>query len=268
MFSFRLRKGMRLLEPTDVIDGCRLYLADCRDVLPSLEPVDAVITDPPYLTSEAEITYEHAGVASRTSPTTTVGMPWGYSLDWVEACAQLEPLHWVVFCNYLMLADVIKAVERHAKLSSVFAWRKSNAPNMTRPVPRLDCEFIVWARSSQAKCGRMGEFKSLVLDVPMPQAGCMASERLLERGTGKAAHPCQKPIAVVRPFVKRLEVKRIIDPFLGTGTTGIAAIQEGCSFVGIESDPHHYATALKRLTHATGTGPGQLFAGMEASSTS
>lgn len=54
----------------------------------------------------------------------------------------------------------------------------------------------------------------------------------------------------------------ILDPFMGSGTTIAAAIREGRKAIGIELDQTHYATALRRLTHATGTGPGQLFAGI------
>jgi len=211
-----------------------LYCADCLDVLPTLGKVDAVVTDPPYLTTNAEIEYEHAGVAKRTSPTHTVGTPWGYSLDWINLCG--EPSHWVLYANYQMLGGVHGAISNLAQISCVFTWRKSNAPNMTRPVPRLDCEFIVWARSSRAKCDRMGEFKSMVLDVPMPQGGCMATERILEPGSGKSAHPCQKPLAVVLPFVDRIgsHEDTVLDPFTGSGTTGVACIRLGRKFTGIE----------------------------------
>lgn len=247
-------------EPVRVVEG------DCLEVMRGMADgcVDAVVTDPPYLTGEAEITYEHAGVCERTAPTTTVGMPWGYSLDWVDECARFRPLHWVVFCHYLMLAGVIQSVSRHAKLSSVFTWRKSNAPNMTRPVPRHDCEFIVWARSAKATCGAMGEFRSLVLDVPMPQAGCMASERVLDKGTGKAAHPCQKPLAVVRPFVRRLPAATILDPFAGSGTTGVAAIAEGRRAILIERDAAYAAICRRRVAEAMGLGAGSLLAGLPA----
>lgn len=224
-----------------------VYCGDCMKILPTLPKVDVVITDPPYLTTNAEIKYEHTGVAKRTMPTHTVGTPWGYSLDWIDLCG--EPFHWVLYANYQMLGGVHGAISSLAQISCVFTWRKSNAPNMTRPVPRLDCEFIVWARSVKAKCDRMGEFKSMVLDVPMPQGGCMATERILEPGSGKSAHPCQKPLAVVYPFVDRLgsHEDTILDPFMGSGTTGVAAIRLGRKFIGIEISEKYCAIAVERI---------------------
>jgi site-specific DNA-methyltransferase (adenine-specific) len=237
-------------DPVKVIEG------DCLDVLPELAAgcIDAVVTDPPYLTADAEIEYEHTGVAARTQPTTTVGMPWGYSLDWVDAAGRLNPAHWIVFAHFKMLGGLQAAIERYAEISALFAWRKSNAPNMARPLPRMDCEFIIWARRKGAKCDRMGEFRSLVIDCPGLAAGCMATERLLQPGSGKAAHPCQKPLSVVRQFINRLDVARILDPFAGSGTTAIAALKEGRRCILIEKDASYAAICRKRVAKALDAG--------------
>jgi hypothetical protein len=122
---------------------------------------------------------------------------------------------------------------------------------MTRNVPRFDCEFIVWAKDRHARNVRAREFNSQVLDVPMPQAGCFATERIVIDG-GRALHPTQKPLAVVRPFVQRLTEPgwTVLDPFMGTGTTGEAARMEGRNFIGIELDPHYYAIAERRIANA------------------
>lgn len=232
----------------------KLHLGDCLDVLRTLDAgsVDAVITDPPYLTAESGVRIGgNGGVAKTFVDSTVIGMPWGYSLDWIGQVAQLEPQHWIVYCNLYMLGGVITELEKHAKLGTVFVWRKSNAPNMTRNVPRFDCEFIVWAKDRKATNVRAREFTSQVLDVPMPQAGCFATERLTVDG-GRALHPTQKPLAVVRPFVQRLTERgwTILDPFAGTGTTGVACRMEGRNFIGIELDPQYYAIAERRIANA------------------
>jgi hypothetical protein len=172
-------------------------------------------------------------------------MPWGYSLDWIELIA---PQQWVVYCNYQMLGGLCSTLEARGILGCVFAWRKSNAPQMTRPVPRLDCEFVVWVRAPGADCGRMGQFRSMVIDVPMPQAGCMADERLVEFGSGKAIHPTQKPIAVVLPFVDRLNFEVAVDPFMGTGTTLDACKRLGRRAIGIELEERYCVIAARRLS--------------------
>lgn len=231
-------------------DGITLYHGKAEHVLPELpERSFVVITDPPYLTSETGVPVRGGGVGKRIEESNGVGMPWGYSLDWITDVAELGPLHWVIYCNYRMLGGVQSSVEKYAKLSCTFIWRKNNAPQMTRPVPRLDCEFILWLRAKRADCARMGLFKSMVLDVPMPQAGCMADERLIESGSLKALHPCQKPIAVVAPFVERLAVngETVLDPFAGTGTMLVAAKQSGVPAIGIEQDGRYCEAIINRL---------------------
>lgn len=227
--------------------GITIYHGDCREVLPQLPKVDLVLTDPPYLTDATGVPiHGNGGVAVVRHHTRSIGMPWGYSLDWMEAVSKLDPQHWVVFGNGRMLGGLCSRLERDLKLSTVFTWRKSNAPYMTRNVPRFDCEFIVWARAQKATCGRMGQFRSQVIDVPMPQAGCFAVERILEPGCGKAAHPTQKPLAVVEPFIARLD-GLILDPFMGSGTTLVAARNLKRKAIGIEIEERYCEIAARRL---------------------
>ena len=222
--------------------GITIYHGDCREIMAGLQRFDAIVTDPPY-PSAGGVPIVGAGVGRRIEPSISVGEPWGFSLNWIEAARKLRPCHWVVFCNYRMLGPLASCLPP----SNVFVWRKSNAPRMARNVPRMDCEFILWSRSDGASCGRMGEFQSSVLDVPMPQAGVMARERELADGSLKAAHPCQKPIAVVSPFLERLGARAIIDPFMGTGTTLVVAKSLGLTTVGIEIEEKYCEIAVKRL---------------------
>ena len=224
--------------------SCTIYNADCREILPLID-ADCVVTDPPYLALNTGVPIgmtgnTGGGVATVYHQSKSVEMPWGYSLDWIDLIGTAK--HWFVYANYKMLGELCSKLDPQ----TIFVWRKSNAPNMTRPVPRMDCEFIVWSRTG-GTCDRMGEFKSMVIDVPMLQAGCMAHERLTERNSGKALHPCQKPLAVVRPFISRIDASLIVDPFMGTGTTLLAAKLEGRKAVGIEISEKYCEAAASRL---------------------
>jgi len=234
------------------VDDVTLHLGDCLDVLRTLPAgcVDAVVTDPPYLTKDARVPIVGAGVARRIIDSESVGLPWGYSLSWVDAAARLNPAHWIVFAHFKMLASLLPTLEKYAEIACVFVWRKSNAPRMTRPVPRLDSEFIVWAKSGKATNGRMSDFNSMVLDIPMPQAGCFASERITQAGNGQAAHPTQKPLRVIAPFIHRIPCATVLDPFMGSGTTGVACVRTGRKFIGIEIDPTYFAIAERRIREA------------------
>jgi hypothetical protein len=183
-----------------------------------------------------------------------VGQLWPFSTDWIGEAAKLNPRHWIVFCGYKDLGRVHVALATYVEITAVFVWRKSNAPQMTRPIPRLDCEFVIWARAKGADCGNMGQFKSLVLDVPMAYAGIGGGERIRKWHNGPAAHPCQKPLAIVQPFIERLDITTVLDPFMGSGTTGVACVQTGRDFIGIEIDPGYFAIAEKRIKEAQAQG--------------
>jgi DNA modification methylase len=65
-------------------------------------------------------------------------------------------------------------------------------------------------------------------------------------------HPCEKPLSVMRWAVERFSLKgdTILDPFMGSGTTGVACVQLGRNFIGVEIDPHYFEIAKKRIEQA------------------
>ena len=69
-------------------------------------------------------------------------------------------------------------------------------------------------------------------------------------------HPCQKPVKLMAELVDRLTEKgaTVLDPYMGSGTTGIACIRTGRNFVGIEKDPRHYKTAVERIRNELNQG--------------
>lgn len=64
-------------------------------------------------------------------------------------------------------------------------------------------------------------------------------------------HPCAKPIKAMEWLVNKvtLEGETVFDPFMGSGTTGLAAVSLGCKFVGIEINPQYYQLAVDRITN-------------------
>jgi site-specific DNA-methyltransferase (adenine-specific)/modification methylase len=73
-------------------------------------------------------------------------------------------------------------------------------------------------------------------------------------------HPTQKPLPVMKWCLDFLpNAQTILDPFMGSGTTGVAAIQAGRSFIGIERDPDYFAIAVRRIREANGDDAGPLF---------
>lgn len=77
-----------------------------------------------------------------------------------------------------------------------------------------------------------------------------ASERGIER-----VHPTQKPIALMAWCIQGLgDPRTILDPYMGSGTTGIAAVQRGCGFIGIELNARYFDAACKRIEEAHAQG--------------
>lgn len=246
----------------------RLIHGEALSVLKTLPDasVDAVITDPPYLVKRA-VELRGKGVAPRRQKSTTIGdQGWTYSKEWVSEAARVCHKHVVAFAGYLDLPDLL--IDRgQGELRGVFVWQKSNAALPAWNVPHYDTEFFVWWGRGANPPG-IRDFDSMVLRCPSPPAGCFADERIIGEG-GAALHPSQKPLAIMRKIVRAFTApgETGLDPFMGTGTTGVACVRDGREFVGVEINPNYFAAARKRIAEAEGcrdgVGVGELFAWAE-----
>ena len=152
------RRYERVRQRIEVIGDATLYLGDCREILPTLGKVDAVVTDPPYLMGSAS-SRAGKGFRSRIGDWTNAAL---WYADWMSAC-----------------------------------WRA------------------------------------------MPDTGS-----LWVCGTG---HESEKPIDLMRSAIKLCVGRLIFDPFMGSGTTGVAAVSVGRRFIGIEIEPKYFDIACRRI---------------------
>ncbi len=232
------------------LDGAvRLILGDCRDVLPTLGKVDAVVTDPPYLGLKGGVVHRrYGGVAAKSISSISVGDAWNASLDWVPLVEHAATKAVAVFCNYSFIADLRSAFSLEAV--SLAVWHKVNAAPAINNVPRQTTEFI-WL----FKAGPNVRWRSItdtLFSVNSANAGCVSNgERWIEPD-GRASHPTQKPVAIMEPFVALIDPNEtILDPFMGSGTTGVAAVKLGRRFIGIEIEPKYFDIACRRIEEAT-----------------
>lgn len=227
-------------------DGVDLYLGDCREVLPTLGQVDHFITDPPY---EAIM---HAAKGSAARRIRTDGRDEIKTLDFapIDAIrAEVTGLiaarcdGWaLIFCapeGVGRWADEINASK--AKYKRACVWIKPDStPQLNGQGPAMGAENFVaaWCGSGYARWnsgGKRGVYTHLTN--PPNRDG---------------EHPTEKPIALMSELLLDFTThgQLVADPFMGSGTTGVAAVKLGRRFVGVELEPRYFDIACRRIQAA------------------
>jgi DNA modification methylase len=205
------------------IGDATLYCGDCMDILPTLQKVDAVITDPPYGIGEA------AG-KNKSRGNLAIAIDYGND-DWDNNIPSNELM------SLVTSAGIWKAIfgGNYFGLpasSCWLVWDKLNGNN-----DFADCE-LVWTNWPRA-----------VRRIQWRWNG------MLRQGNEKRYHPTQKPMQVMSWIISLCpKADTIIDPFMGSGTTGVSAIQMGRKFIGIEREQKYFDIACSRIeiAHAQG----------------
>jgi len=210
--------------------GVRLYHARWEDVLPSLDrsEIDAVISDPPYGMNWDTDSNRFSG----GDPRTAAGRGRGRS-DWGEIESDAKPFDpslWIGFERVVLFGSNHYA--QRLPVGTTLVWIKKGPANFGSFLS--DAE-IAWMRGGHGSYCFMHEF-------PPPS-------RMAENG-GVTAHPTQKPTALMRWCITKAKVPTnglILDPFMGSGTTGVAAVREDRRFIGIECERRYFDIAVKRI---------------------
>lgn len=229
------------------IGDATLYLGNALEVLPMVGVVDHIIADPPY---EATLHAAKAGLVGRKHRNDGVaelkGLDFapidGIRADVVRLCAENCIGWFIAFCTpegVAKWADEINASTMKYKRACV--WVKPDAtPQLNGQCPAQGAEnFVVaWCGEGYSRWnagGKRGVYTHMTNNV--------------ER-TG--LHPTEKPRRLMSEIVADFTIpgQLICDPFMGSGTTGVAAVRAGRRFVGIELNPTYFELACKRLTDA------------------
>ncbi len=198
------------------IGNAVLYLGDCRDVLPTLGPVDAVVTDPPF------------GVGNFVQVTGHLrgrGKNHGRDVIWNEAPPD----------EYLFAA--LRAVSRHRIIwganffncfeerGGAIIWDKCQAmPN--------------FSKADIASCTHYQ--KTEIVRIPWTNFTVARQ--------AETDHPCERPVELYRWCIEYLpDIQSVLDPFMGSGSVGVAATGLGRQFVGIEIEPRYFDVACRRI---------------------
>lgn len=214
-----------------IIGNATLYNADCRDVLPILTGVDAVITDPPYGDKT------HRGARTGGSGKDTLITFSSITEDlFIDTCIKLVEItkRWIVMtCEWQHAA---KIEESGLPLIRLGVWIKPNgAPQFTGDRPGMGWEAVAILHREGKKRWNGGGHHA-VWNVPKVEG----------------EHPTTKPQSLLQKWVKDFTDKEecILDPFMGSGSTGVAAVKMDRKFIGIEIDNKYFDIACKRIEDA------------------
>lgn len=209
------------------IGDCTLYLGDCMTILPTLDKAGAVVTDPPYgIDIGGSGTIGGSGVVEPKN--------YGKS-DWDKkgmSAAQWEAINevsdrWIVWGGN-HLSNVL------GSSAGVLIWDKKCQNGWNDTFSEMEIAYTNLITRAKG-------FRHL-------WAGAL---RHSEQGANVREHPTQKPIKLMQWCIEFVPAdQRILDPFMGSGTTGVACAKMGRKFIGIEIDPKYYEIACNRIEEA------------------
>jgi DNA modification methylase len=220
----------------EIIGDCRLLLGDCLEILPTLGPVDAVVTDPPYgVGFTGKVSVQRGGSTKKNDG--------GYR-SFEDTPENIDAV----------VVPAIKVAIAAAKRAAVTPGTR----NMFKyPTPAdVGCFYS----AAGTGVGRWGFTCSQPIlfygKDPYLEAGMGSRANSLGQtypnDANEAGHPCAKPLPQMLWLVGRTTAQTdlVLDPFMGSGTTGVACAKMGRRFIGIEIDEGYFNGACERVRKA------------------
>lgn len=231
--------------------GCaELYLGDCREVFPLLDSVGAVITDPPYekeAHGENRILGRGGKREMRARALDFDAMDESLRLYVCEQVARICNGWALAFCQVEAVSDWRASME-----SAGMGWRRAmvwvkpdSSPQLTgdRPAQGYETISASWCGNGRSKWNGGGKRGVFVYGKHDPGAG---------HGGRVNEHPTQKPVALMDELVSLFSNpgEVVLDPFMGSGTTGVSCVGLGRNFIGVERSERYFDIACRRIEDA------------------
>ena len=203
-----------MIEREVTIGNCRLIQGDCLRVMPLLGKMDAILTDPPY----------GIGADKKNAQSSIRDNPKWAAKDWDDGRPSAE-----TFCK------IIESSRSH------IIWGGNYFADI---LPRSK-GWLSW-RKPEAETG----FSLADIELAWTSIDIASRQKTMGRRDGHL-HPTQKPVALMEWCLGFLpDAKTILDPFMGSASTGVACVNLGRSFIGIELDADYFNIAVSRITDA------------------
>ncbi len=243
----------------DNADTFFLFQDNCLEFLPLLQDksIDMIFADPPYFLSNGGMTC-HAGKAVSVNKgewdiSKGIEETHAFNLKWLKACQDVLTENgtiWVSGTSHVIYSIGFAMQQLGYKILNDIAWDKINPP------PNLSCRYfthatetILWAaKNKQSKhCFNYDLMKKMNNNKQMKSIWPILSPRQEEKIFGK--HPTQKPLELLERIIQASTQKGdvVLDPFSGSGTTGLAAQNLGRNYIGIELEKDYLDLSIKRF---------------------
>jgi site-specific DNA-methyltransferase (adenine-specific) len=217
-----------------VIGNAELYCGDCLEILPTLPKVDAVVTDPPYGIGHKPLLGQgRTGKRTGKANDWHAESWWDNSIDarWGAMCAAAAPVvAW--FGHWRMRGEVEQSVP--LPIRGEIVWAKDC--HVGPPAPAAPRDERIWLFSEKGI--KPARFETSVWDEPIIPTW------------SRKDHVNEKPVRLMVRLVSWLGPLSVCDPFMGSGTTGVACMNLGRKFIGIEIDRKYFDIACERIDNA------------------
>ena len=216
----------------EVIGGATMYLGDCLEILPTLEKVDAVITDPPYgVSGEQNTRNADRECGKKNNYESFIDSP-----EYVESIAVPAFKLALSIAKRGVLTPGNACMTMYPRPNSFGCFYQPASVGL-QPWGRADAQPILYYGAHPIG-GRA-----------LPGSKC--SYQLTE-APDVNGHPCPKPTRAMIWMVSAASIRgeTVLDPFMGSGTTGVACANLGRKFIGIEIEPKYFDIACERITNA------------------
>jgi DNA modification methylase len=214
-----------------VIGNATLYLGDCLEILPTLQKVDAVITDPPY------------GIGESNERNLTRGKPFGSQTVGVRKQVAYAVDYGAYQWDAKLADDAAIAWCIEAPKAIIWGGNYFNVPPNSK--------WLIWDKLNGASDFADCELAWTSLPGAVRLFRHMWNGMLRDSEREQRVHPTQKPVALMRWCLQQLgPVNSVVDPYMGSAPVGIACGEEGIAYYGIEKDRRYFDIACERIENA------------------